>query len=52
MWVRESELAGGLDRRLFQTVKSWVSSDWPFSNPAFPARDIPVAAWHALYGSR
>ena len=48
MWVRESELAGGLDRRLFQAVKSWVSSEWPFSNPAYPARDIPVAAWHAL----
>ena len=52
MWVRESELAGGLDRRLFQAVKSWVSSKWPFSNPAYPARDIPLAAWHALDDKR
>ena len=52
MWVRESELASGLDRRLFQTVKSWVSSKWPFSNPAYPARDIPLAAWHALDNNR
>ena len=52
MWVRESELVGGLDRRLFQTVKSWVASDWPFSNPAYPGRDIPVAAWHALADER
>jgi len=48
MWVRESALASGLDRRLFQAVKSWVSSAWPFSNPAYPGRDIPIAAWHAL----
>jgi hypothetical protein len=48
LWVRESELASGLDRRLFQAVKSWVASEWPFSNPAYPGRDIPVAAWHAL----
>jgi len=52
MWVRESELASGLDRRLFQAVKSWVSREWPFSNPVFPARDIPVAAWHALENER
>jgi hypothetical protein len=50
MWVRQSELENGLDRRLFQAVKSWVSSAWPFSNPAFPGRDIPLAAWHALSG--
>jgi hypothetical protein len=48
MWVRASELEGGLDRRLFQAVKSWMASKWPFSNPAYPGRDIPVASWHAL----
>ncbi len=52
MWVRESQLASGLDHRLFQTVKSWVASDWPFSNPAYPGRDTPVAAWHALADKR
>ena len=48
LWVRESELASGLDRRLFRAVKGWVASEWPFSNPAYPGRDIPVAVWHAL----
>ncbi len=48
MWVRQSELANGLDRRLFQTVKAWISSAWTFSNPAFPGRDISLVAWHAL----
>ena len=52
MWVRASELASRLDRRLFQTVESWVASEWPFSNPAYPGRDIPVAAWHALANKR
>jgi hypothetical protein len=48
MWARESELAGGLDRRLFRAVKSWIAAKWPFSNPAYPGRDIPLASWHAL----
>jgi len=48
MWVRASELAGGLDRRLFEAVKSWVAAEWPFANPAYPGREIPLAAWHAL----
>ena len=52
MWVRGSELACGLDRRLFQAVKAWVASEWPFSNPAYPAREIPLAAWHALDDAR
>jgi hypothetical protein len=48
MWVRASELPSGLDQELFQRVKTWVESAWPFSNPAYPGRDIPVAAWNAL----
>jgi hypothetical protein len=48
MWVRASELPNGLDQELFQRVKTWVESVWPFSNPAYPGRDIPVAAWNAI----
>jgi hypothetical protein len=48
MWVRASELPNGLDQQLFQSVKTWIESEWPFSNPAFPGRDIPVATWNAL----
>ena len=48
MWVRASEMPSGLDRELFEAVRSWVTSVWPFSNPAFPGREIPIAAWHSL----
>lgn len=48
MWVRASELPSGLDRELFETVRAWVASDWPFANPAYPGRGTPVAAWHGL----
>jgi len=48
MWVRASELPSGLDRELFETVKTWVASVWPFTRPAYPGREIPVAVWQDL----
>jgi hypothetical protein len=48
LWVRASELGGGLDARLFDSVKDWLTKDWPFLNPAFPGRDIDWATWESL----
>jgi hypothetical protein len=50
MWVRASELPSGLDEELYEAVKTWIASAWPFSNPAFPGREIPIERWHALPG--
>jgi hypothetical protein len=48
LWVRASELDGGLDDRLFSTVKQWLANDWPFRNPAFPGREIDWTLWESL----
>lgn len=48
MWVRASVVAQGLDDLLFETVKEWISRDWPFKNPAFPGREISWENWEAL----
>ena len=37
-WVRASELGGALDETLFDAVRHWVSSTWPFDSIAFPGR--------------
>lgn len=34
-WVRESELAGGLERRLLTTLVDWLDADWPFGRVVF-----------------
>ena len=39
MWVRQSEFEKGLDEILFQTVKKWINSYWPFDDFAFPNRE-------------
>jgi hypothetical protein len=39
MWVRQSELDNGLDPVLFETVKEWINTSWPFSIVAFPGRE-------------
>ncbi len=39
MWVRQSEHDQGLDAIMFQKVKNWMSSSWPFTAVAFPGRE-------------
>ena len=39
MWVRQTEYDRGLDNILFNTVKAWVKSDWPFNTVSYLDRD-------------
>ena len=48
LWARQSELAGGLETRLYATVKDWIARRWPFKNVAFPGRDIGWNDWEAI----
>ena len=48
MWVRADVVAAGYDAKLYATVKTWVGTEWPFANPAFPGRDIDWERWVAL----
>ena len=40
MATQQSELAGGLEHRLYEAIGKWIKSDWPFSSVAFPSRSI------------
>jgi hypothetical protein len=40
IWVRKSELANGLDKKLFFIVRDWMDKEWPFKNIAYPGRKI------------
>jgi len=51
MWVRQSQVAEGLDDHLFETVRLWVAEIWPFQNPAYPGRTISFVDWRTLPGS-
>lgn len=39
MWVRQTEYDKGLDEILFNNVRKWISSDWPFKKVHYPGRD-------------
>jgi RimJ/RimL family protein N-acetyltransferase len=39
MWVRQSEYDKGLDAVLFQAVKKWIESSWPFINVLYPGKE-------------
>ncbi|MDB4778320.1 GNAT family N-acetyltransferase [bacterium] len=38
-WVRTSELAKGTEKKLFESLKVWLTTEWPFSNVSFPGRE-------------
>jgi RimJ/RimL family protein N-acetyltransferase len=38
MWVRQTEYYKGLDEILFNKVRNWISSDWPFKKVDYPGR--------------
>ena len=48
LWARASELAGGLEDRLYRRVKAWIAAGWPFESVGFPGRDIPWETWKAI----
>lgn len=39
MWVRQNEYDKGMDDILFQTVRNWINTDWPFKKVYYPGRD-------------
>ena len=39
MWVRSSVLNLGYDQKLFNVVKAWIKSEWPFRNVVYPNRE-------------
>lgn len=47
LWVRQDELATGLDGALFTTVKEWIAQSWHFERVAYPGREL---SWQELSG--
>ncbi|MFK7978946.1 MAG: GNAT family N-acetyltransferase, partial [Saprospiraceae bacterium] len=48
MWVRTSVVKDGLDAILFDSVKKWISKDWPFQKVAYPGREINWNEWESM----
>lgn len=48
LWARRSELAGGLEGRLYAAVKDWVDGTWPFAAVGYPGRSVPWETWRAI----
>jgi len=47
-WGRWDPAEPDLDPHLFDTVRTWVHTAWPFQRPAFPGREIPWDDWLSL----
>lgn len=48
LWARQSELAGGLEDRLYAAVRGWIATVWPFRAVAFPGRSVAWDIWRAI----
>lgn len=48
LWARQSELASGMEDRLYAAVRKWLATEWPFKKAAFPGRDVDWETWNAI----
>ena len=47
-WCRDDSGITDLDDRLNDLIRGWISSSWPFQNPAYPGRDMSYEEWGKL----
>ena len=47
MWVTKAEYDAGFDAELYEWVRGWVQSEWPFAQVAYPGRAIDWDTWDA-----
>jgi hypothetical protein len=50
LWVRESDLV--LDSDLYNNIRNWLMSSWPFKSIAFPGREISWDKWKLFLSKR
>ena len=48
LWVTKAEYDAGFDEELYAWTQSWIASEWPFTNVAYPGRAIAWEEWDAL----
>ncbi|WP_230280067.1 twin-arginine translocation pathway signal protein [Croceicoccus sp. Ery15] len=48
LWVTQADYDAGFDGALYEWVKGWVASEWPFENVAYPGRAIAWEEWDAM----
>lgn len=48
LWARAIEVENGLEKLLFETVKGWIKSEWPFKNVAYPGLEIGWDKWESM----
>lgn len=48
LWVTQTAYDEGFDATLYEWTKYWVEQSWPFSDVAYPGRDIEWAEWDQL----
>lgn len=48
LWTTKEQAGKGFDEQLYRDMKSWLAQSWPFTNVAWPGREIPHEEWKAL----
>lgn len=51
MWVTKADYDRGFEKPLFEEVKAWLSTSWPFQSVAWPGRTISKQEWQNLSGN-
>ena len=46
LWARQDIARAELEDHLEQTTRDWIAECWPFSDPVFPGKDMPIDEWN------
>jgi hypothetical protein len=46
-WARWDEADPRADERLYEQIRAWIATEWPFANAVFPGRSVPWDEWLA-----
>ena len=44
-WARQDTGEPDLEPRLERVIRDWIRTEWPFTNPVFPGKDMPLKEW-------
>ena len=48
MWVIPDTLGESFEAHVYDTVRQWIASDWPFEKVGYPGREMSWTQWRAL----
>lgn len=48
LWARQDTDTANLEQHLELATRNWIAERWPFADPVFPGKDMPIDKWNRI----